>query len=317
MKIWQKTGVILLAGTFALSMAGCSNEKEINQLAYRTYGINCLEAGNYEEAVDAFQKALNQSVGKVSDTEVDICLYKAKAQYLSGDSEGAINTYTALIEFDGNAKAYYLRGNLYYSMGNDGQGEKDFQSALKEDPDNYALYMGIYETLTSYGENADSYLQDALEIEGESPQDQMQKGRICYLLGDYTQAEELLVKAVEGGMAEGNYYLTEVYEAQGDPASANASFQTYLESGLADSDDLYSIGMLKLQSKDYDKAIRCFEDALDMDEVSNEQSILRNLIIAYEKNGDFTSAKEWMEIYAEEYPEDDSMKDEQIFLETR
>ena len=48
---------ILLAGM----AAGCGNSKnKEDQEAYRQIGINNLEQGKYDDAVDAFQKALDQ-----------------------------------------------------------------------------------------------------------------------------------------------------------------------------------------------------------------------------------------------------------------
>lgn len=52
----------------------------------------------------------------VGDEEIDICFYNAKAQYLSGDIDGAIESYTAIIDYNGNADAYYLRGCQYFAQ---------------------------------------------------------------------------------------------------------------------------------------------------------------------------------------------------------
>ena len=71
-------------------LSGCGQKTNTtDQEAYRQYGINCIESGDYPSAVDAFQKALDQSHGKVTAAEIDICYYKAEAQFLSGDNEGA------------------------------------------------------------------------------------------------------------------------------------------------------------------------------------------------------------------------------------
>ena len=66
--------VVLTAGM----LTGCgSGDKAKDKDAYRQYGINCIENGSYDDAVDAFQKALDQSVGSVGAEELDICYYKA------------------------------------------------------------------------------------------------------------------------------------------------------------------------------------------------------------------------------------------------
>ncbi len=79
----------------------------------RSQAIEKMEAGSYEEAVILFQEALSYAGGVVDELALDICYYKALAQYLAKDWEGARETYTALISYDSqNEKAYYLRGTL-------------------------------------------------------------------------------------------------------------------------------------------------------------------------------------------------------------
>ena len=107
---------IMLAAVLALSLAACGSKDTTEQDAYRQYGINCLESGNYEDAIKAFQNALNQSLGKVGEKEIDICFYKAQAQYLSGAKDDALETYNAIIKYNKDGRAYYLRGNLYYCL---------------------------------------------------------------------------------------------------------------------------------------------------------------------------------------------------------
>ena len=80
------TALTLLSFTL---MTGCTNERKENQTAYRQIGINAMESGDYAGAVDAFNSALGQCIGKITENELDICYYKAAAQYAGGDSAGA------------------------------------------------------------------------------------------------------------------------------------------------------------------------------------------------------------------------------------
>ena len=178
----------ILAGlTAVLLLSGCENEKEKNMEAYRQYGINCMEQEDYDGALKAFQKALDQSNGKIGKKELDICYYKAEAQYRSGDSDAALGTYNSIISYDKNAAdAYYLRGNLYYALGDGEKAAEDYQKAVSADKDNYELYIGIYESLAANGQESDgeTYLNDALKIKGDKENDNLQKGRIYLLLND-------------------------------------------------------------------------------------------------------------------------------------
>ena len=305
--------VVLTAGM----LTGCgSDDKAKDKDAYRQYGINCIENGSYDDAVDAFQKALDQSVGS---EELDICYYKAKAQYLSGDVDGAIDTYTAIIDYDKDSDAYYLRGCIYFAKNDTDKGLKDFKTALSENNDNYELYLGIYETLSKYGMNdqGKEYLDKALKLKAKTADDYMQRGRIYTMLGDYDSAIKSLQKAIDEKLVKANYYMGEVYQKKGDNDSSQKYFKKYLDSGEADSYDLMNMGQAQMDNGNYDTAIIYFQNALELESVPNKQQITKAMIIAYEYSGDFATAKSKMEEYMKDYPDDEDAAREYQFLETR
>lgn len=308
--------VVLTAGM----LTGCgSDDKAKDKDAYRQYGINCIENGSYDDAVDAFQKALDQSVGSVGAEELDICYYKAKAQYLSGDVDGAIDTYTAIIDYDKDSDAYYLRGCIYFAKNDTDKGLKDFKTALSENNDNYELYLGVYETLSKYGMNdqGKEYLDNALKLKAKTADDYMQRGRIYTMLGDYDSAIKSLKKAVDEKLVKANYYMGEVYQKKGDNDSSQKYFKKYLDSGEADSYDLMNMGQAQMDNGNYDTAITYFQNALELESVPNKQQITKAMIIAYEYSGDFATAKSKMEEYMKDYPDDEDAAREYQFLETR
>ena len=54
-----------------------------------------------------------------------------------------------------------------------------------------------------------------------------------------------------------------------------------------------------------------------MDNVTNQQELLSNQIIAYEYSGDFTSAWDVVQQYVSLYPDDEAAQREYIFLKNR
>lgn len=303
----------------AALISGCGKKDTSDQEAYRQFGINCMESGRYEEAVEAFQKTLDHSIGGITELELDTCYYKAEAQYLSGDIEGAFETYNALIEYDELAKAYYLRGCLYFTTGDQEKGLKDLERAAERAKDDYALYIALYETMAQYGKGAEGqvYLNQALEIKGEGQKDLLYKGRVYELLGESEKAVSSLTAAVEKGEVKANFYLAQIYAKQGDDAQAQNCFKAYLDSGVASAEELCSMGELQMANKDYDTAITYFKSALELEKSNNKQKIMKNLIIAYENSHNFDEARKVMEEYQKEFPEDEDAKKEAIFLETR
>lgn len=316
----KKILFFLTITVFAIALfTGCNTERKEEQLELRQKGITLMENGKYEDALAEFQSALDLSMGKVSEIEMDICFYKAEAQYMLGDVEGAMATYASIIEFNENAKAYLLRGNLYYSLGEEENALKDYAAAVEQEKKDYGLYIGIYEALISHGKEkeAQDYLNKALEISGNSAYDKMQKGRINYLLGEHDTALALLEEAAAGNEKQAFYYLAEIYSQQGDEASAKSNMTAYMESGIADSYSLFTIASDELAKGNYDMVIECLNAALQLEKVPNKQVITKMLVIAYEKKLDFASALEVMKQYVEEYPEDEEAKRELTFLETR
>lgn len=278
-----------------------------------------MENGKYEEALVEFQNALDCALGEIGDVEADICFYKAECLYFTGDVQGAMDTYSAIIAFNEDARAYFLRGNLYYSLGNEQNALLDYADAIKNDPKEYEAYIGVYEALHAHGKEleAQDYLKQALEIKGNKAYDKMQKGRISFLLGDTTQAISFMEEAIAGKETDAYFYMAEIQEAMGDSQAAQENIKNYIESGKLDSYHLFQVANNQLARGRYDMAIECLNQALELENVPNKQMIMRTLVIAHEQNRDFETAKKLMAEYVEKYPDDEEALREFTFLETR
>ena len=319
----KRKKIIYLIAVAVLSfgmLAGCSNGKKEDQTAYRQIGINKMESGDYEAAVSAFDNALSQCVGKIGENELDICYYKAAAQYEGGDVEGAIATYTAILEYDKKAAdAYYLRGCMYLKEGDADAAVADYEKAVSYNSEDYDLYINLYNNLSAYGmkEKGEEYLNKAFSIKGNSKEDYTARGHIYYLLGQYDNASEELSQAVEKGSTEACLYLAQTYEALGDSENAEANYQKYVDSGAADSYAMNALAKISIAKGDYAAALSYIEQGLAMDTVTNRRELMQNEIIAYEYSGDFQSAWKVVQDYVESYPDDESAQREYIFLKNR
>ena len=147
-------------------LTGCAGQKERleKEEAYRTIGIQAMEAGDYEKAMEAFNNALTQVKG-LGANEMDICYYKAAAQFAAGSYQDAIETYNALLESDDqNSDAYFLRGCVYLKSNESAKALADYEQAVRYAKDD-AIYLVIYKSLdgAGYEKEADGYLEEALE----------------------------------------------------------------------------------------------------------------------------------------------------------
>lgn len=317
----MKKKIVLIMLVALLGVTGCQNkEKAENQEAYRQIGINCMTDGDYEGAIDAFQSALELSLATIGDKELDICYYKAEAQYKAGKVEDAISTYDSLLDYDKkNSDAYYLRGSLYLVESKKEDAFTDFKKAIKYDSDNYEMYVEISNQLTAADEKdkAEEYLKEALDISGNSGEDDTWRGRIYLMMGDYDKAKEQFDQAVKADSPDVQLYLGQLYEAQGDNDKAQAAYESYAKDNSDNPKVLESLASLASAKQDYAKAVDYLTMALKTKEPENEQTLRQSLILAYENMGDFASAKEQMETYLKDYPNDEKAQRESTFLQTR
>ena len=315
------TGAILCLAVFMTTvLSGCGDKGLEDELAYRQIGIESMEAGYYEGAIAAFDTALSQRIGKITETELDICYYKAAAQYASGDHEGALATYDALLDYKKeNADAHYLRGCLLLQMEEQERALSDFADAIKYDEDDYELYINIYENLSAYNltTEGEEYLNKAFDIKGNHAQNSAWRGKIYYLLGQYDNAKKELITAIDKGNAQANLTMAQVCEALGDTASAENYYHVYVASGNADSTVMNALAEIEIENGNYEAALDYIQQGLAMEYVPNRQELMQNEIIASEYTGDFENAWDVVQEYIMLYPKDEKAQREYTFLKNR
>lgn len=312
---------IFIVTMAVLTGCGSRNKEDLeNELAYRELGISKMEEGSYEEAVEMFQKALDQSLAVVDELEIDICCYKAVAQYKSGDTDGALETYTALINYDdGNADAFYLRGTLYLELDQSEKALADYEKAVKADKNRIALYNEIGEKLTNAGltEEAGTILNRALKVKGDKAADYRDKGYTYYLLEQYDNARTYLDKAINMGDKEAVFYLAKMLEAQGNTEQADQLYESYVTGHSDDTETLNTLGCNRMEEGNYEQALVFFQTALKNENPGNEKELRRNEIATLEYLLDFKQAREKMKSYLKDYPEDTEAAREYEFLKSR
>ena len=314
--------LLLCAG---LSVTGCSKDRTDDELAYRKIGIRSMEQGNYKEAVDSFQKALDQSKGRIRNLELDICMNKAEALYQNDQPEDAIAVCDAVLDYDnGYANAYYLRGNIYLQQGNVEQALSDYELAAKHADADYEIYIQLYENLSRAGRAEDGvkYLNQALELKGKGRKYLASRGYIYFLQGDYASAKDELTQAVaiekkEGEDDKAELYLAQTYDQLGDQTEAAKYYELYAKDHADDAIVLEELGNMAMEQGSYSQALTYYQNGLATKSPVNEQKLRRGEIAAMEQMYDFEQAKEKMSQYVSDYPDDEEAAREYLFLKTR
>ncbi len=138
----------------------------------------------------------------------------------------------------------------------------------------------------------------------------------------YEEAKELFSKDIEKqknldkaheGMGIACFELGE-YEKAAD------NFELALKNEAKDSAIIYSfLGACYMETGEYEKAVNSYKKALKEEDITAElkQEIQFNLTAVYENMGDWDAAKKQMDKYVKAYPNDERVKKEVEFLETR
>lgn len=127
-----KISLFLAAAVLSLGiLSGCGTESKEAKEARMT-GIEQLNAGNYQDAIDSFGKALDESDGIVNSFELDVLKYRGEAEYKLADYKAAAQTYGILAEVDGGKAEYlYYKAASEAAAGQAEDAEKDLRQRRK------------------------------------------------------------------------------------------------------------------------------------------------------------------------------------------
>lgn len=295
-------------------------DKDI-QLVHRAMGISLLYQGNYDEALEAFDKALDGKESRFSGTEIDILYYKAETQDKAGRYVDAVMTYSQIVDAENSADAYMLRGMEYVKVGDGTSAETDLRTAIKKDKKNYEIYLALYEALMSQNktEDAKAVLNESLKLGGSRAKDLVNQGNIYLKLGDLTAAEEKIQKALDKGEISANLSMAELNMAKtpSDHALACQYFETYLAAVTSDAEAYNAYGLCLMEMEDYAKAETVFTQGVALNNRLLDRSISKNQISAAERAGHWDKALEYINVYLEKYSDDSAAVREKTFIQTR
>jgi len=240
-----------------------------NWLIYHNRGVEYKRLGNYRQAIDDYNKAI-----EIKPNYVDAYINRGVAYKGLGHYKQAIEDLNKAIEIKPDeAKAYSNRGNVYAGLGHYRQAIEDYNKAIEIKPDEAMVYSNrgaIYNSLGHYSQAIED-LNKAIAIKPNDADAYSNRGIAYKGLGQYSQAIEDYNRAIEikPGYAEaynnrGNAYndLGNYSQAIEDysraiaikPSDANAYFNrgvVYLKqgnniSGCSDAQKACALGNCKL-----------------------------------------------------------------------
>ncbi len=287
--------------------------------AYRGIGMAYMGLEQYEQAVISFDQAFAETKEKMTKARKDLLYYKASALYHEEKYEETIQVCNQILEKASEADAFYLRGACYLKEQKMDKAQVDFEAALKQQPEDYELYLNIYESFQEQKLSAkgDEYLQQALQIESNRDEDTYHKARIYYTLENYQKAQELLKGLVEEKNPEAMLLMGEIYLKKEESEKSIAMYQQYMQENEETPEAYNGIVLAELAQNRYDEALADIAKGLALEKEKGKQELYFNEIVAYEYKGDFENAKIKAFVYSEKYPMDERGKKEYDFLSNR
>lgn len=288
-------------------------------------GLSLMEQGNYRTALDKFAQAQqyeNQVTRYLSDDslEEDLFKYSAICEFQLGNYEEAASIYDRLLRIHPTDPSLMeSRATVHAALGQMDQAVALFDEAIAIDHRNYARIYAAALTLREYGDSktGEKYLNELLENYGEEIDDLTRGQALCFL-GRYEEAVKVL-----GGIENPDMETTFLYacarEYTGAHEEALALLSEFEDQAAAYPELLDLKGTALCALERYEEALACFEQALPLSRegTAARRSIEFNRIAALENLHRFEEAKELAAEYSKLYPDDEKMKRENLFLQTR
>lgn len=295
--------------------------KEDLEENYRGAGLAYMGIGDYEAAVDAFDKALSYAGMFPGDLEYDINYYMAIAYYKMEEYDAAISIYDAIIDMrPKDTNAYFLRGSMKLYLQDVDAAILDFDQAVGMDSKNYSVYLDVYDCLKEHGYDAQAqgYLDQILLADSQEFSE-YDKGRLAYYNGEYQKACNYLEHVRQQGEADEKLIvlLGECYKLQGFYEYAAVVYDAYV-SESPDPEIYNQMGLCYVEQGNYAAALSAFQRGIEIKENNTcLQTLKLNEIACYEYMYEFDMAAQKMQEYLAVYPSTEELEKEYAFLTTR
>ncbi|MDO5522196.1 MAG: tetratricopeptide repeat protein [bacterium] len=301
-------------------------EKDRDNSEYSVYyGMALIKTGEYDKAVEVFDQAIKEgSKKKIVKANKEAYRGKGIAYYSLNKYEEAYQSFEnalaidELEDLDQDIKEYL--GECYVAVKQYDKAITIYSELIKEDKKQYAYYINKAKALKLSGNEKASKdtLNEALKLKQKSDEDKYNAALVHYYLGNQEEATHTLYE-IKDSYGEAYAMLGDIYMEKKDYDDAITYYEAYLskEKTKDTSHTSFKLSNCLIAKKNYKKAIVVIEEALGGQTIEYKQQLMYNEVLSYEYNADFEHAYTLAKEYMKEYPADQAMARELVFLETR
>lgn len=321
----KKTGVIFLL-VFMLALSGCKETKDALQ-SYEN-GLAYIEAGDYKKASQAFSKVIMDKDSKKVQSLNKKAYYGAGVAYFNqGEDKKALEQFEKasgikyLDEWDTQIRKYVI--DIQLRQGEYEEAHDNIIIARKEDKKDFDLLFKQYFVLMelSKEEEGREVLNSGLKIKGRGAEYDFDKAKLYFYLGNKEKAREGMTESAKMEINEANFFLGRLSQDDQEYEKALNYYNTYKKGTENPGGLVYNfMADAYIALGEYENAAKAYEDGIAVCEEKKDSTLkelLFNQIVFLENQGEFKKALKKCRAYLEAYPEDETMKRELDFLDSR
>jgi tetratricopeptide (TPR) repeat protein len=219
---------LIVYGLVVLAAAVGATETTPEAAAFFNDGVAKANAGQYDEAVAAFERSLTQDPNLVEAHE-----WIAHILILRGDYEGAIERYQRIVARRPSTDSKVNLGLAYLRVGNVDMAVKTLSSAVAADPNHCNGWNNLSIAYLRQGRVADARVaaERALALNPDFSSAHVNLGNVELREGNGAGAVAAFEKAValDAEQAEAYYGLAEAYNYLGEEGKAGDYYVAYLK----------------------------------------------------------------------------------------
>lgn len=318
---YERATEALEAGNYALAEQEFDEAERLDGRkaeVCRGKGILYLAQGQYDQAMDMFDQALEEAGNKNKAFVQDVRMYQAETSFEKGDLDSAEAICKEVLENGKGQEAELLLGRIALQEGDTEEAAEYFSRSTEENP-SYEMYLTIYDLYVASSMEADgaAYLEKGLELVPANADDYCDQGLMYYNLGQFENAKTSFARAVDLGNTDAVPMMGKLYLDNGEVQAARSMYQSYLNENLRPALAYNGLALCDIADQRYDEALGNIGKGLEENDPDVRESLLLNEIAVYEHKLDFQTAKAKMQAFLQEYPDNEEAQRENIFLQSR